>query len=372
MTVRAAPTQDMAFTDMVCESTLPPGATEASVGSLSVPVRRANIRRLAVLGDTGCKITRTKQQACDESLAWPFAQIAASVAAEHPDLILHVGDLLYRKTKCTTTGCMNSPFGITSAALQADFFTPAAPLLRVAPLLMTRGNHEDCAGDWIGWFRYFAFGPLPTTCPQFTAPFAVRLTARQQLVVMDTSAAKDKPTQQLVTEYTHELSLANQLANVPTWLVSHVPFWQIKRNGADGNDGGPPTLEQALHDLGRPLSSNVRMIISGDLHQFEYLSFDGTRPPQLILGDGGTRMSKPVKGSFAGQQVDGDTVSEGRAKSAFGYGVMSVAKSQPTTLTIETAAGSPWLNCKLSATQLHCIRGHARIHGSVARVIATR
>ncbi|MBV9942045.1 MAG: hypothetical protein JO262_07965 [Solirubrobacterales bacterium] len=116
MTVRALPTVNGAFTDTVCQFTLPDGATRADVAGVVVPVNRATLERAAVLGDTGCKITKTKQQACDDPNAWPFATIATKIAAEHPDLILHVGDLLYRKTKCVTTRCDTSPFGLTSAS----------------------------------------------------------------------------------------------------------------------------------------------------------------------------------------------------------------------------------------------------------------
>jgi hypothetical protein len=356
MTVRARPTSDGAFTDTVCEAPLPDGATRADVGGVAVPVRRAALERVVVLGDTGCKITKTKQQACDDPAKWPFAKIATKIAAEHPDLILHVGDLLYRKARCTTNGCDNSPFDFTSAALQADFFKPAAPLLSAAPLVMTRGNHENCDADWIGWFRYFAFGDVPAKCQRFTAPFAVRLTADRQLVLMDTSASKVRPTPELTAEYTCELLAVNRLATVPTLLVSHVPFWEIASNeDKEEGEGGPATLEAALRHLRQPLSSNVTMIVSGDLHQFEYLSFDQTRPSQLILGDGGTQMSKAVKGDFKGRVVDDDAVSEGRAESWFGFGVIALGQAEQTRVAVKTADAKTWLSCTLGASHLHCL-----------------
>jgi hypothetical protein len=364
MTVRAGPTS--AFTDTVCQADLPDGATRADVGGVAVPVRRATLERVAVVGDTGCKLTKKVQQACAVPADWPFAKIATKIAdeipAERPDLILHVGDLLYRKAECNTkTKCDDSPFGFTSAALQADFFKPAARLLSVAPLVMTRGNHEGCDADWIGWFRYFAFGNVPTACQPFTPPFAVRLTAHRQLVVMDTSAAASKDTSALdpTAEYTRELLAVNGLATVPTFLVSHVPFWLIAPKGDnDDGGGGPATLEAALRNLeklGQPLSSNVTMIVSGHLHQFEYLSFQHARPSQLILGNGGTQMSKAA-GDLRGKPVDGDIVSEGLAANVFGFGVIALGQPQPT-VAVKTDDAKTWLTCTLGASHLHCPHG---------------
>ena len=269
----------------------------------------------------------------------------------------------------------------------ADFFTPAKLLLSAAPLVMTRGNHENCdkGQDWMGWFRYFAFGPALTRCDvdqgRFTAPYAVSLTPDRQLVVMDTSASKDKLGDS-TKEYIGELNQVNLMANVggmQTFLVSHVPFWEIKHkgNGADaGNDpddaGGPAVLEAALQGTKyHALFNSIVMILSGDLHQFEYLSFVGTnpvqlgdRPPQLILGDGGTLMSNPNKGPF--KCVDGDdnctaanTVSAGEAEADFGFGVITLGSGQKTSVAVERIknGSTTWkkpLHCTLTGWQLDC------------------
>jgi hypothetical protein len=345
MTPRAEATS--AFTDIVCEANLPIGVTDAKVDGLAVGSRPTVIRSMAVLGDTGCKPAgQTKKSTCD---LWPFAEIALRIADKPPDLVLHVGDILYRNGKDAS--------GVTSANLMADFFTPAAPLLRVAPLVMVRGNHEDCdpTQDWIGWFRYFAFGSMPTECTEFTPPFVVSLDPARQLVVMDTSAAKPKPNERLVGEYAKELVTVNTLADHPgmTFLVSHVPFWEIKKGQPD--EGGAATLEAALNRQG--LSGHVMIILSGDLHQFEYLSFRGDRPPQLILGDGGTEMSNARAGSFEGLCVpqskkcdDAEKASEGLAADVFGYAIFDLHTSSAGAVAVKTLdPKQPGWNCVLSS-----------------------
>ena len=51
-------------------------------------------------------------------------------------------------------GCAGSPFGDNWPTWQADFFAPAQPLLRAAPWVVVRGNHEDCSREGLGWFRF--------------------------------------------------------------------------------------------------------------------------------------------------------------------------------------------------------------------------
>ena len=72
--------------------------------------------------------------------------LAKSVAAARPDLVIHVGDYLYRESPCPKNdhGCAGSPYDDSWFTWKADFFVPAAPLLQVAPWIMVRGNHEIC------------------------------------------------------------------------------------------------------------------------------------------------------------------------------------------------------------------------------------
>jgi hypothetical protein len=93
-------------------------------------------------------------QACNDPEAWTFAEVARAAAAAHPDLVLHVGDYHYRENACPEghAGCAGSPWAYGWDAWDADFFTPAAPLLAAAPWVMVRGNHEECARAGQGWW----------------------------------------------------------------------------------------------------------------------------------------------------------------------------------------------------------------------------
>jgi hypothetical protein len=156
LSVRAA-ADGGSFPVTVCEAPLPPGARAAAVGGQPVPLPTPSPRRILVIGDTGCRVKEPSDfQACNDPAAWPFARVAARAAAWRPELVIHVGDFHYRESPCPAgnAGCAGSPAGDTWPSWRADLFGPAAPLLRAAPWVMVRGNHELCSRAGEGWFRF--------------------------------------------------------------------------------------------------------------------------------------------------------------------------------------------------------------------------
>ncbi len=195
-----------AFPVTVCDAPLPASTRRASVAGVALPLPRRLVRRIVVIGDTGCRIKAADYaaQACDDPAAFPFARIAARAAAEHPDLVVHVGDYLYRENPCpdATRGCTNSPWGYGWDAWAADFFAPAAPLLTAAPWVMVRGNHESCARAGQGWWRFLdghraegrsCDAAANDATDDWSAPFAVPLGGGAQVVVLDLAIAPNKP-----------------------------------------------------------------------------------------------------------------------------------------------------------------------------------
>ena len=94
----------------------------------------------------------------------PFPRWPAAAAKFKPDLVIHVGDYLYRESACPpgNQGCAGSPWGDNWTTWKADFFDPAAPLLAAAPIVLVRGNHEDCKRAGPGWTRLQ--GPTAFDC----------------------------------------------------------------------------------------------------------------------------------------------------------------------------------------------------------------
>jgi hypothetical protein len=140
-----------------CELAIPRGTSNASVNGQRLMLPRTNPSRIIAFGDTGCRIKGAALQNCNDPAEWPFEKVARAAAAAHPQLILDVGDYLYREDPCPAgkeSLCGGSPHGDNWDAWNADFFKPAAALLAGAPWILARGNHEACSRAWKGWSYY--------------------------------------------------------------------------------------------------------------------------------------------------------------------------------------------------------------------------
>lgn len=357
MVVRALPSP-AAFPVLVCEAPVTPGAAWARVGGLSLSPPRAEARRILVLGDTGCRIQAgSRVQHCDDTARWPLARLAASAADWQPDLVIHVGDYVYREAPCpgAYAGCAGSPWGDTWATWQADFFGPAAPLLRAAPWVFVRGNHELCEdGVGAGWFRLLEPRPLTAICTDYTEPFAVAL-GDLRLLVMDVALADDYdvPSDQ-VSAYQAQYEAIGRLAGPRAWLLQHQPLWGI---GDDPEHPGAAGLfrTNAVLDAALPagLPSGVEMVLAGHLHMLEALGFADRRPVQWIVGNSGTERDPPIPVSLVGQPLGGTTVAAGMSLDAFGFVTLEPA-GPGWSATARDVDGSPQLECQIVARQLSC------------------
>jgi Calcineurin-like phosphoesterase len=304
-----------------CELTLPASVKAASVNGRPLILPKSDPLRVIAIGDTGCRIKGGQIQACNDPALWPFRQVASSAATEKPNLIIHVGDYLYRESPCPETSatmCGGSPAGDNWDAWNADFFAPAAELLAAAPWVFSRGNHEDCNRSWRGWFYYLDPRPWDGTCLQYSAPYLIKL-GKFQLAIMDSSATKENDLDEEQVGV-----FAAQLASLHpenAWLATHYPFWGFN---SDARGGPPKPLVAALEAAWEKATPvGYSLILSGHVHLFEYVSVDHGRPPQIVAGDGGTQMSVPIQASLKGVQIRGASVIGGKSRQQFGYTMLS-------------------------------------------------
>src|SRR5262245_56328519 len=101
---------DAHFPVRVCEASLPNGKTEGLLDGKPLPLPRAEVQRIVVFGDTGCRIKRKKIQDCLDRSEWPYAKVAMHAALARPDLVIHVGDYLYRES-CGRSACKDTQTG---------------------------------------------------------------------------------------------------------------------------------------------------------------------------------------------------------------------------------------------------------------------
>ncbi len=189
--IRSRPVSS-SFPILICEVLLPSHTTLVTVAGVLLSLPKSQPEKIVILGDTGCRVKGRLDQACNNPDAWPFARIARSAAAWQPDLVIHLGDYFYRDSPCPigNVSCAGSPWGDNWAVAQADFFSPARPLLQVAPWIFVRGNHEACSRSGEAWFRLLDPRPLREHCTDETQPYVVPFGERD-LFVLDTTNAHD-------------------------------------------------------------------------------------------------------------------------------------------------------------------------------------
>lgn len=372
-----------AYPVTVCEFTLPQGAKAASVEGRRLPLPVAEPKRIVVIGDTGCRIKSSDNasQACNDPGEYPFARVAAAAAAWKPDLVVHVGDYLYRENPCPegVTGCAGSVWGYGWDAWNADFFTPGSALLAAAPWSPARGNHESCDRAGQGWWRFIEPRPLvpgrdcndPANdkIGDYDDPYAVPLGGGAQLIMIDSSntdADAIAPDDYKAAEYRDLYAKMVGLARLAPYniMVDHHPVLGVaahmdKKTGERRIDSGNLGLQSVFSGQDPWLfPSSIKLLLSGHVHVWEQLSFKSPQPTQFVAGFSGTQEDiVPLPRSLP----DDVYVAPGAAVDRFsswvdGFGFMTMARTGPESWDIEVhdVNGKVVNHCKAEGRQSSC------------------
>jgi hypothetical protein len=355
MTPRGTP--DAAYPVRLCEGRATAATARLAMGDTKLPTLPASVRRIAVLGDTGCRLDRRNAQDCRDPVAWPFAAIAKAAAARRPDLVIHVGDYHYREMPCPPgrTGCAGSPYGDNWATWQADFFAPAAPLLAAAPWVMVRGNHELCRRGGQGWARLLDPHSPGAACVDRSPPYRLSL-GGLELLLFDSADAEDflAPPEK-VAFYAGQLKPLLAGARPGSWLLLHHPVWAMGQGDMTGLSTNL-TMQGAIRGLVPP---TLDLVLSGHVHDFIAYDFGPVRPAQLIVGIGGDRLQKLGRDPIVGAEIDGVSVRRGLALEQFGYLIME-RPMEPNAAaggwdgTLYTPDDKVTARCRFAARELAC------------------
>jgi hypothetical protein len=351
MTERAPPDGDFAL--RLCAAVLPAGARTVATPGGRLPVPATTPGTIVVVGDTGCRVLGPSIQDCNDPSAWPFAAVARRAAGLQPDLVIHVGDYLYRETPCPPglSRCAGSPSGDNWPTWNADFFKPAGPLLAAAPFVFVRGNHETCARAGAGWLRLLGPGRNDATspCVAHLPPYAINA-GRLDLVVVDAAEAADTGANPTLTGiYAADAAAVARLAHGPSWLVMHRPLRGVVRLASGAVVGGNDTM---LPTLGANLPASIELLLSGHIHAFEVIDYDGEAPPQLIAGNGGDLLDA-APADLAGIVVGGVKIARGLALPGFGFLEMS-RNATGWRIVAYDVSGKRLRQCQLAERRIAC------------------
>jgi hypothetical protein len=319
------PAFDPAFAVTACALELPASARQASIDGQTVAMPRTDVRRIVVVGDTGCRIKVPANssgdpiQDCASPAAWPWPRIALAAARTQPDLVIHLGDFHYREycdnpALCSSIRDQGVVIGYDWAGWNADFFAPAKPLLAAAPWVVVRGNHENCDRGGEGWMRFLS--PVPyeacgnqrykTDSRSLLAnnrtadAYRIDLDGGPGLVVADNAAHEDyrsaaaTPLDVEIFQRTLRVLTAPPVRPDarPVWLLIHRPIWYDLLDAT-----APPNALQSV--LAGKLPANVEFAFAGHQHTFQTINFapaadranyPAGRPAQVLVGTSGTQL----------------------------------------------------------------------------------
>jgi hypothetical protein len=383
-TTRSAPedSKPSAFPLLTCEKFIPPRAGKIAVEGKALPLPPAQVNRIVVIGDTGCRIKKgeSETQPCNDPEKYPFAAVAAAAAKWKPDLVVHVGDYLYRENACPegNRGCAGSPWGFGWDAWNADFFDPARPLLRAAPWVMVRGNHESCTRAGQGWWRMVDPRPLVPgrDCVSaanddngdYSDPYAVPIGGDSQFIVLDTSNTPSgviKPGDIRQVKYADLYRKMDKLSEQAGYniAVNHHPILgfsakqDVKGNVAlmPGN-GGLQSVFGSINPLFLP--PRINALMSGHVHVWEEVSFSSPHPTQFVAGFSGTSEDiVPLPATLSAEQTPAPGAIVDHFSSwvnGFGFMTMERKGANQWDVKIWDVAGKQVNSCKIEGKKSVC------------------
>jgi calcineurin-like phosphoesterase family protein len=325
-----------------CEATVPVGTRSLRWKKKKLLLPRSP-NRVVVIGDTGCRVRGGQFQDCANAARWPFKTVSSEIAKLKPDLIVHVGDYLYRESVCPpfVSGC-GGPHGDNWDAWNADFFEPARSALETAPWIFARGNHETCNRSFRGWFYYLDPRSFLSSCRAYTDPYVAHA-GELRIGVLDTGSTLDPPQvdPKQIPIYSEQLE---KISGHVRWIVDHHPFWGYTALG-----GKVTATDLTLGPAwARAEPKGVSFVLSGHVHLFEFLSLEDGRPNQVIAGDSGTQLDPGVIVNAPGANVRGVKVRTGEVNLTFGLTELQRTKAG-WDLTLRSPVGSIEATCDIPA-----------------------
>ena len=369
MSVRAAPSP--AYPVLTCEwdgawllQQPSQNGQRASVNGIALPRIASSPQRIAIEGDTGCRLKDPDFQACNDPVAWPYERISQSIAAYTPDLLAHMGDYHYRESPCPTdnAGCAGSPDGYNWEVWKADFFEPAAATLSLAPWIFVRGNHEDCTRAWEGWFRFldpYPYADYEQDCQAFTEPYNIPFDSFNIAMLDSASSDQAEVNEQQLPIYRRQIAAIDDMVGTNTWLFMHHPIYGL-RSRSPGNDQPATNLTLDAAAQGQ-FPDGVQGIFGGHIHLFAALSFalsaTGTSyPTQWIIGHSGDALEGSLSITWDSLRIAGQFVTPSSyvIDDDWGWATMEPSDDGSWAVTARDRNGRTMATCSFAARHANC------------------
>jgi hypothetical protein len=111
------------------------------------------------------------------------------------------------------------------------------------------------------------------------------------------------------------------------------------------------TVQQALSG---PLPPGIDLVLAGHIHLAEVLSFTGPRPPQVVVGTGGTKLLPEVRQDLVGMEIDGEVITDATVIATHGFATFQPRRPHDWRMTLRDALGEEVAVCQLAEQSAAC------------------
>ncbi len=316
--------------------------------------------RLAVIGDTGCRLKESKNngsyQNCNISKEWPYPEITKSLSNETFDFGIHTGDFHYREQCSDPKLCpaYAAHVGYGWGAWWDDFFAPSLELFKKSAWIFVRGNHEDCSRAYQGWAILSPVTKKITDACEKTELY--QWIEMQDLVFInfDNSAFEDrsplKPEQ--LNEWSENLAkISDRIKKLngkkEIWFLMHKP---IAGFVPDSRDAEPVSLDDNGLQVMKAskVLDQVDVFLSGHIHNQQIVPTN-KNSFQLIVGHSGSSLD-PFGRKLNLEKLTSITEN----KYSFGYALFQRQGFKNWDLVFKDTHGEKLMQCHLEKNKLNC------------------
>lgn len=329
-----------------------------TVSTSPLPSSTKNLR-LAVIGDTGCRLKENQYgktyQDCSSAKEWPYADVVKALGAENYNFGIHTGDYHYRE-QCTDAKlcpAFGKYFGYGWGAWWDDFYGPSQSLFLKTPWLFVRGNHEDCNRAYLGW------AALSATTKPFTdgctgaEPYQWIEMDDLVLINFDNSAMEDrKPLKKedIGLWNSKFVEIKNRIQELKTkkevWFLTHKPMFGFVPNSTDAE---PQALSPFMADMLKQsgLYDKIDIFLSGHIHtqQVDQLP----EKLQLVVAHSGTSLD-----SFGRKILTDKINTTTESKYSFGYAIFEKLGFKKWNFIFKDQKGVTQLSCLSTNNTVNC------------------
>ena len=224
-------------------------------------------------------------------------------------------------------------------------------------VVLARGNHEDCSRAEPGWVRLQGPSAFDGACIVHQPLYTLDLGDLRLAVLDDAVSGETDLDRDMAKTYAAEIaSLADTPA--PVWFIHHRPTWAAISGPLGIPVGGNLTLIEAARinaaKGGPMIPPTVALQLSGHIHTFESINYNGGGvPPQIVAGNGGDNLDVTPTNLRGAQFLghSGVTVADGLSVGGFGFLLMTKAapgEKSGWTIDLYDSAGTKTRTCRFT------------------------